>query len=144
MFSFLPCPLDISTMPLGIRIIIALFISGLSQGIVLAQDTLQNRIAFDYLLQTKDSMEVGAKAVFHFPFTNVGDTAFYFTKVRSSCGCLVAEWPREAIEPGESGEIKGIYDSRRIGPINKTISVELNDSEEMIILRIKGSVWPKE
>jgi hypothetical protein len=136
--------MQFSIVQLGIRIFIVLFISGLLQKSVLAQETIQNRIAFDYLLQTKDSMDLGEKAIFHFPFSNVGDTAFYFTKVRSSCGCLVAEWPREAIEPGESGEIKGIYDSRRIGPISKTISVELNDSEEMIILRIKGSVWPKE
>lgn len=136
--------MQFSIMQLGTRIFIVLLITGLSQRTVIAQDTIQNRIAFDYLLQTKDSMDVGEKAIFHFPFSNVGDTAFYFMKVRSSCGCLVPEWPREAIEPGESGEIKGIYDSRRIGPINKTISVELNGSEEMIILRIKGSVWPKE
>lgn len=84
----------------------------------MAQDTIQNRIVFDHLTQTKDSIETGSNALFHFPFTNISDTAFYFTKVRSSCGCLVPGWPREPIAPGDSSEIIGMYDSRRIGPIN--------------------------
>ena len=42
------------------------------------------------------------------------------------CGCTVPQWPREEIAPGETGEIKVRYDTKRIGMINKTVTIQSN------------------
>lgn len=76
-----------------------------------------------------------------FEFTNTGDAPLVLTSVRSSCGCTVPKWPRnKQIMPGESQKIKVTYDTRRLGPINKQITVRSNASNSTVVLRIKGKV----
>jgi len=75
-----------------------------------------------------------------FQFTNKGKEPLILSNVRSSCGCTVPEWPRAPILPGQSETIKVKYDTKRVGPINKTIHVYSNASESPITLRIKGTV----
>ncbi|MDB3907138.1 DUF1573 domain-containing protein, partial [Crocinitomicaceae bacterium] len=77
---------------------------------------------------------------FEFWFENDGDEPLIITQYKTSCGCLVASWPREPIEPGESSVIKVKYDTKRIGPINKSITVKTNAISNPIILRVKGYV----
>ena len=65
------------------------------------------------------------------------------TKVYSSCGCTIPKKPEAPIAPGESGEIQVKYDTNRVGPIRKTITVNSNASETPIVsLKIKGTVQP--
>lgn len=74
-------------------------------------------------------------------FTNVGDEMLIIKNVKTSCGCLVASWGKEPIPPGGSGKIKTRYDMRRVGKINKTVSIYSNSHNEMkIVLRVKGVV----
>jgi hypothetical protein len=96
-----------------------------------------------------DSLELtlfltqGGRAQFDFWFTSNGDLPLIFSTVKTSCGCLVAEWPHEPILPGERNLIKVKYDSNRVGPINKTITVSSNAAETSIALRVKGNVIAK-
>ncbi|MBN2486913.1 MAG: DUF1573 domain-containing protein [Bacteroidales bacterium] len=85
----------------------------------------------------------GADGTCEFEFSNVGTEALNLQNVRSSCGCTVPSWPQEPIAPGKSGVIKVKYDTRRVGPISKTITVTSNGSEAPIVLRIKGKVEPE-
>lgn len=74
-------------------------------------------------------------------FTNVGKEPLILQNVNSSCGCLVATWPKEPIAPGKSGVIKVHYDTKRVGKFEKTITVQSNDVERAsIIIKIKGEV----
>ena len=41
-------------------------------------------------------------------------------------GCTVPQWPREEVAPGASGEIKVRYDTKRIGVINKSVTIQSN------------------
>lgn len=84
----------------------------------------------------------GEQADFIFWFTNNGDEPLIISIVKSSCGCLVPNYPRDPIMPGERAFVKGHYDSNRIGPINKTMTVHTNASDDPIILRILGNVAP--
>lgn len=76
-----------------------------------------------------------------FKFTNVGKEPLMIQSVNSSCGCLVATWPKEPIAPGKSGVIKAHYDTKRVGKFEKTLTVQSNDVERhSIVLKIKGEV----
>lgn len=79
---------------------------------------------------------------FEFAFENDGDEPLLITSCKTSCGCLVATWPKEPILPGERNVIKIKYDSKRIGPINKSCTVRTNVSDQPIVLRVKGMVKP--
>ncbi len=79
-----------------------------------------------------------------FKFTNDGDAPLVITNVRPSCGCTVANYTKEPIQPGESGQIEVGYDTKRLGAFNKSITVTSNAEESRKILRIKGVVVAKE
>jgi hypothetical protein len=78
-----------------------------------------------------------------FTFTNTGNEPLVLSSVRSSCGCTVPSWSREPILPGKSGEIKVVYDTRRLGSINKQVTVMSNATNPTIVLKIKGKVQAK-
>lgn len=75
-----------------------------------------------------------------FEFTNTGKEPLVLSNVRSSCGCTVPKWTREPILPGQSGTINVKYDTRRMGAINKHITVLSNAKTSSVVLRIKGTV----
>ena len=78
-----------------------------------------------------------------FEFTNTGDEPLIISNAKGSCGCTVPEWPKEPIAPGAKGAIRVKYDTKRPGPINKSVTITSNaiNSPDMII-RIKGEVGP--
>lgn len=82
----------------------------------------------------------GSDGVRVFEFTNTGDAPLIITDVKSSCGCTVPKKPNGPIAPGASSTIEVKYDTNRVGPIRKTITVTSNASEPMVALKIKGEV----
>lgn len=75
-----------------------------------------------------------------FEFTNTGNAPLIITKVKSSCGCTVPSWPKEPIMAGETGSIEVKYDTNRVMPIRKTITVTSNADTPTVALKIKGLV----
>ncbi|HZW63957.1 MAG TPA: DUF1573 domain-containing protein [Flavobacteriaceae bacterium] len=86
------------------------------------------------------TIEKGADGLRTFEFTNTGNAPLIISNVKSSCGCTVPQWPKEAILPGESGEIQVKYDTNRVNPIRKTITVTSNADTPTVALKIKGEV----
>ena len=82
----------------------------------------------------------GEKVSYSFKFKNTGIEPLILSNVTSSCGCTVPEWPREPILKGKSASVKVKYDTNRIGPINKTITVISNAKEASVQLKIIGNV----
>ncbi len=78
-----------------------------------------------------------------FEFTNTGKEPLILSSVRSSCGCTVPSWPREPILPGKKESIKVKYDTKRMGPINKTITVMSNAKNSPVVLKITGNIVKK-
>ncbi|HUR10421.1 MAG TPA: DUF1573 domain-containing protein [Flavitalea sp.] len=63
----------------------------------------------------------------HFRFKNTGDKPLIIKNVRPSCGCTVADFPKEPIAPGQEGEITGSFDSKGRSDLqSKEIFVEAN------------------
>ncbi len=82
----------------------------------------------------------GDNGVRTFEFTNTGDAPLIISKVNSSCGCTVPKKPTEPIMPGQTGEIEVKYDTQRVMPIRKTITVLSNADTPTVALKIKGVV----
>lgn len=75
-----------------------------------------------------------------FVFTNVTEEPIKLTQVKASCGCTTPAWTKEAVAPGETGEIAVKYNTARVGPFTKTVTVRYGDGARPIILYIKGEV----
>ncbi|HEY9221669.1 MAG: DUF1573 domain-containing protein [Lutibacter sp.] len=78
-----------------------------------------------------------------FKVANKGKTDLVITDASASCGCTVPEWPKEAIKPGDSAQIKFSFNSKgRTGKQSKTITLQTNTANVTETLRIAGTVTP--
>lgn len=78
-----------------------------------------------------------------FKFKNTGKEPLIITNCQGSCGCTVPQCPKDPILPGKTGEIKVKYDTQRVGPINKTVSVASNAKSGAQMITIKGNISAK-
>ena len=107
--------------------------------------TAQEKAAkIEFKSETVDYGEIakGADGVRVFEFTNTGDAPLIISKVSSSCGCTIPKKPEDPILPGKTGEIQVKYDTNRVGPIRKAITVISNADTPTKVLKIKGEVKP--
>ena len=102
----------------------------------------QNTAKMEFKSETIDYGEIkkGSDGVRVFEFTNTGDAPLVIEDVKSSCGCTVPKKPEEAILPGKTGQIEVKYDTKRVGPIRKTVTVYSNAEQSIKALKIKGTV----
>lgn len=107
---------------------------------VTAQVSAQAKVDFDKMVHDYGTIEQGADGTCFFVFTNTGNEPLIISNARGSCGCTVPEWPKEPIAPGKSEKITVKYDTKRVGPINKQVTIEWNDKDNPLTLRIKGTV----
>ena len=119
--------------------LVTLLFVGLIGFAVSAQDK-EAKIEFKAETIDYGTIEKGADGVRIFEFTNTGEAPLIISKVKSSCGCTVPSWPKEPIAPGATAEIQVKYDTNRVNPIRKTITVTSNAKRPTIALKIKGLV----
>lgn len=83
----------------------------------------------------------GEKVDHVFNFTNTGTAPLVITGAKSTCGCTVPKFPKEAILPGESGEISVVFNSKhKSGKQRKPIRVTANTVPEVTTVYIEGMV----
>ena len=79
-----------------------------------------------------------------FAFENTGTAPLIITSVQTTCGCTAPEWPKEPVLPGESGNIKVVFNSAgKFGRQNKVISVISNSVAPLNQVKITTNVLPK-
>lgn len=74
-----------------------------------------------------------------FAFRNTTDHPVEIRKIRTSCGCTVAESAKKSYAPGEQGAVKAVFTiGGRKGKQEKTIIVETSEkkSSDVLILRV--------
>ena len=98
------------------------------------------KIEFETTVIDYGTIEKGADGVRVFKFKNTGNAPLVVTSVKSSCGCTVPKKPEAPVLPGETGEIEVKYDTKRVNPIRKTITVTSNADTPTVALKIKGNV----
>ena len=82
----------------------------------------------------------GSDGVKYFSFTNGGNEPLIISNVRSSCGCTVPEYQRTPIGPNQESQIKIKYDTKRVGPFRKTITIFSNVEGGSVLVTVKGRV----
>ncbi len=131
------------------KIILSLSILLASAAVINAQTAdgatpIQNEnaavISFEQEVVDYGTIEQGADGVREFVFTNTGKSPLIISNAVGSCGCTVPTWPKEPIKPGQKAAIKVKYDTKRIGAINKSVTITSNATEPTKIIRIKGTV----
>ena len=100
-------------------------------------------ITFDKVVHDYGTIYQGSDGKCEFVFKNTGKEPLILSKPRSSCGCTVPQWPKQPILPGESDKITVTYNTKKIGVINKTVTIYSNASNKSVVLRIKGKVVAK-
>ena len=75
-----------------------------------------------------------------FEFKNNSMVPLVINSVKPSCGCTVADYPKEPVQPGKSAAITVKYNTRSIGHFAKSIIVSTNAVEGETRLVIKGEV----
>jgi len=75
-----------------------------------------------------------------FTFSNTGDIPLVISSVKASCGCTVTEYSQTPIEPGAKGFVKATYNASKAGVFSKTITLNANTQESVVLLTIKGEV----
>ncbi|WP_405291143.1 DUF1573 domain-containing protein [Algibacter sp. Ld11] len=117
------------------QIITILFI-----GLVSFSVNAQAKIEFKSDTIDYGTIEKGSNGVREFEFTNTGNEPLIVSKVSSSCGCTIPKKPDAPIMPGKTGVIEVKYDTNRVNPIRKTITVISNADTPTVALKIKGLV----
>lgn len=105
---------------------------------LVAQEGTQ--IKFDETTHKFGKIKKNGPAEHVFTFTNVSDEPLKLTQVKASCGCTTPAWTKSEVAPGETGEISVKYNTARVGPFTKTVTVRYGEGSKPIILYIKGEV----
>jgi len=84
----------------------------------------------------------GDKVEHTYVLTNSGKSDLLIRKVKASCGCTAVQPEKKVIAPGESVNIKTVFNSAgKVGNQNKTVTIITNDPKKSkLILWVKGEV----
>ncbi len=99
-------------------------------------------LKFTTLEIVRDSVQYDNKDLFIFEFKNTSKKPVTISNVQTSCGCTAAEKPTEPVAAGKKSKISVSYDTKRVGPFTKTITVT-SDGGDPVVLTIKGTVLPQ-
>ena len=98
-------------------------------------------ITLDKDVHDYGTMQQHANGTCEFTVTNTGDAPLIITNCKGSCGCTVPKCEKAPIQPGATSKITVKYDTKRIGPINKAVTISSNATNEPSkIVRIKGTI----
>jgi hypothetical protein len=109
---------------------------------MMAQEVVNGpAISVDKDVHDYGTINKGGDGTCEFTVTNTGTEPLIISKCKGSCGCTVPQCEKTPIAPGETSKVKVKYDTNRIGPINKSVTITSNaENEPTKIVRIKGKV----
>lgn len=91
-----------------------------------------------------EKVKAGAIVTHEFKFKNVGKNPLVIKDAQASCGCTVAEFPREPIPIGGTGSIKASFNTEGRNSLQaKYISVYANTIPSLTKLLMEGEVSEK-
>ena len=98
-------------------------------------------IAFDNDMHDFGRLQAGENISYSFKFTNKGNADLLITACDASCGCTVADFPRDPVHPGESGYVTVSFKSAGMsGQQYKEVTVCTNGQPSRTKLKIQARV----
>lgn len=98
-------------------------------------------ISLDKEVHDYGTITKGGDGACTFIVTNTGTEPLIISKCKGSCGCTVPKCDKNPILPGATSDISVKYDTKRVGPINKSVTITSNATNEPTkVIRIKGKV----
>ncbi len=86
----------------------------------------------------------GEKVTYDFAFRNDGKSPLLIEGAEGSCGCTVADYPREPLAPGKSAMMKVIFSSAgKQGHQEKDVAINANTARGLYHLHIDVDVVPQ-
>lgn len=78
-----------------------------------------------------------------FKFKNTGDAPLMIVDAKSSCGCTVPQYTKEAIAPGAEGQMLVKFNGSGQNQVSKTVTITTNTKAGTETLTIKAFVTPR-
>ena len=98
-------------------------------------------IKFETMEHDFGTIKQGDKVEYVYKFTNEGAAPLVLSQVKPSCGCTTPDWTKTPVAPGESGEIKVVFDSHgKSGKQNKTVNVHSNTEAGTDVLKFTAEI----
>lgn len=83
----------------------------------------------------------GEKVSWYFRFKNNGNADLLIASASASCGCVVTEFPKNPVPPGEERMIRVLFDTEgRSGFQDKTVTLIANTIPNSKTLKLIGNV----
>lgn len=99
------------------------------------------KITFEKDMHDFGQLMAGENISYSFKFTNTGNADLIISDCAASCGCTVADYPRERIAPGKTGYITVTFKSAGMsGQQMKEVTVLSNTQPSRNTLRITATV----
>ena len=95
------------------------------------------------LLETeKDfgNIPLNEKREYVFKLVNTGNKPLVIYDVITSCGCTKAEYGKEPVRPGETMDLKVVYNAEDKGRFRKSLRVYCNVKESPLKFSVLGTV----
>ncbi|MFT4521093.1 MAG: hypothetical protein ACI8ZN_000017 [Bacteroidia bacterium] len=87
------------------------------------------------------TIATGSQVEHVFTFVNEGSAPLVISEVKTPCSCTAPSFSKDAIAPGESGEIKLQYSAgTHSGQFVKTVTVHYNGDQSPDFITIKGNI----
>ena len=127
--------------------ILVLFLIPICFSIAQAQNSnptgyVKKGLKFKTVEIARGDIEYGSKDLFIFEFVNKANRPAIINEVQTSCGCTTAEKPMGEIKKRGKGKISVSYDTYRVGPFTKSITVSSTVGLP-VVLTISGNVLPE-
>jgi len=130
-----------------LQIVIVLVFAGiLNTADGIAQNTAKISSGIEWTEKTYDFGKIpqGKPVIAEFQFKNPSMVPLIIYSVKPSCGCTVADYSKEPIQPQKTGTIKITFDAQNTGYFQKSVIVDTNAGEGSETLIIKGEVVKEE
>lgn len=85
----------------------------------------------DSTTQDLGKIKDGSIVEISWKFKNTGDKPLIISDARGTCGCTIADKPKEPVAPGQEGVIKARFNSQgQAASVTKTVTVDANTKPE--------------
>ena len=108
-------------------------------------EPVKRAAVFNWAATTFDFGKIvkGEPVTHEFTFVNSGNDALIISSVQASCGCTVTDYSKDPIPAGNTGFVKATYNAAKAGVFSKTVTINANTADAVVLLTIKGEVLEK-